>query len=186
MNLLVVSSDQAVDAMNILIVLSHGRSKFVCKLDVLKYGIMVRGFDERGIDRILLTFGKRQWVKAIIMFTLCGPLGSRSLFSRCSVLIGSSKKAFVAHSSDKVRAVSFISRYLNVSGQDAVDGGAVASARQNDLTRLTNRGDPILLDETHYPDSHSASFLDHEAVYALGVFARLLINDVGKEPWESA
>jgi len=92
----------------------------------------------------------------------------------------------VAYSFDKVRAVSFISRYLNVSGHDAVDGGTLASARQHDLTRLTNCSDPILLDETNYADSDSASFLDHEAVYAFGIVARLLIDDVGKQPWESA
>jgi len=92
----------------------------------------------------------------------------------------------VAHSVDKARAVSFMSRYLNVSGHDAVYHRVVVTFGQCGLTKLTDCSNPILLNETDNSDSHSASFLDHKAVYALRVLPRLLVDDVGKEPWESA
>jgi hypothetical protein len=81
-------------------------------------------------------------------------------------------------------AVSFMSRYLNVSGQEAIVS-IFFQLKPKDPTdektegRLTNRGDPILFHQTDDPDPHAASLFDDESVYAFRVLAGRFVDDVG-------
>jgi hypothetical protein len=85
------------------------------------------------------------------------------------------------HSFESSRATSFISLYLNVSGQEAIEDVLISKTfpRVPILpSLLTNRSDPILLDQADDPDADTAPLLDDTSLDAFRVLSGLLVNNV--------